>query len=609
MTDTLTPRRFWNLAKKNAVAYANFEKFFSFMLDGWDFATTDPKRRSVENPKGMVRNSLDRIHATLADLVFVGRVNRKARELGLSLTYSMKTARELCRLRFFEHCTGGDDETLYICSRHDARHRGGRPYLFVIDLDNHDGNGSDLFEAAFRINESLGFGLYWEPSTSGSGLHGWAVVVWNGSATEYRSWTASVKYRLASFLEENQFGATADICGMPPEGGGYGLMRSYDSGGLLIKAPKLRTPEQFETFFTTLRFCDPSVFDEMLGFEPTLPSLSPLDSLLSTGELSSFNREGDFEIVAEADSTGWNYLDHSNGKTTESAKVNELLTSGNPFVSRYGAILASLQREGAKSTPASATSIYEAEGAATGQRTRERERWFLKRHPRFLKAYDPDRRGSSDPTWFNSSDKDEVAAELLPLLVAKGYSVARNQGKPYVNLDDLSVLACLVRASMARVGFCCYAGLKAFFALAGHSLSNEKISRYLKVLVEVGKLRVVSKPRLRSKDDEGVVTLGQSGRYEWLAPKLASSVGTPTPMEVSRDGVPPRETVLGWPLAGCSDSSRDGSKDNRYGRLETDHLEEEAKGLLVDWTEGNSKEWSKDNRYGRFENDLEDVTT
>ena len=136
-----------------------------------------------------------------------------------------------------DHCEGF--ETLMVCSANSGKYFG--QVTLCFDIDNHKGLGR-VEELRALCDSILPAGsVFWQPSTSYTGLHGYWFLRSSMSSSELRTWTSTVQ----SALNERALAA-----GLPPaiELLGAPAIRTAgviaeDSRGRKVKAPRLTVAE------------------------------------------------------------------------------------------------------------------------------------------------------------------------------------------------------------------------------------------------------------------------------------------------------------------------------------------------------------------------------
>ena len=130
-----------------------------------------------------------------------------------------------------------------------------------------------------------------------------------------------------------------------------------------------------------------------------------------------------------------------------------MLRGSDVIKSRWGAYLYANQLHGRKATPEEACAVYEEHGAATGERTDERIRFFERIEP---KVAEPEAR--SDPNWFTDDDIEQMGRWLtgkVETLLAEANRKLRELRRGSLTVEDVAILAVFQRkAILSNGGYC-----------------------------------------------------------------------------------------------------------------------------------------------------------
>lgn len=396
-------------------------------------------------------------------------------------------ARRLNPTRFLEHFANRTN--LYICSSPENKGKDGSyRFLLCFDIDNKEGDKrNEVIEIATEINSRLGFNLPWEKSTGGNGLHGWIVVSWIGTISEYRDWNLSLQRGLNSLLIDLGYSLSVDIVGQPPSLG-------YFQRGILVKAPRLSTVEDINSFFNTLREANKECFSLLIVEEeedPFLPSLP-----LSVYTDNSIERSG----VKELNQWYENITLYKQRRYIQ----NDSQTAWDNSVN---SCLKALRKHGGKATGEQAAEIYELEGKATGERHTERVQRMSRILSKVRKDYDPSK-AKGKGGWFGREEVEEMMFVLSPMVKAKGIKK--------VSIEDLSVMALLWERNIrTNGGVVPFGSIKGFWKSKGRKIYDTKVGRYRNILVKLGVIEIEGKHTAPKWNGKGF-SKGEATKYKWL---------------------------------------------------------------------------------------------
>jgi hypothetical protein len=336
----------------------------------------------------------------------------------------------------------------------------------LADIDTDDGDADAA--AAYMAERYLDGHAFAEPSTGGRGRHDYFKV-----DVTYCS-RAQVWDRLRDYAEVVKADGRFASLGCRLDKVFYGLPTCWERvdgrweverRGTCVKLPYLGGERAELDALEALPALSFRGLDAYLASRPARVVAVPASATAAVPTLSLDTRLGAqvSEVRLEPKST---------------ARVNrarEMLEGADVIRSRWGAYLVANQSLGRKATPEEACAVYEQQGAATGERTYERIRFF-ERIESLIAAPDGRR---SDPYRFTDTDvtamADWLAGRIGELLVQANRKL-RAMRRGTLALEDVARMAVWQRkAILANDGYCGHKMIHGFVAARRKTHPTQKV--------------------------------------------------------------------------------------------------------------------------------------